>query len=163
MAKAKPSMTPAIRALKAAKASYQARLYTYQEKGGTRVSSADLGVDEHCVIKTLVLQDQANKPLIILMHGDRQVSFKALARAIGARQVTPSTPAEAQKRSGYQVGGTSPFGLKTPMPIYAEATVLQLPMLWINGGKRGQLVQLSGAELQRILQPTPVQASQPVP
>jgi Cys-tRNA(Pro) deacylase len=114
--------------------------YTYEEHGGTAVSARELGVDEHAVVKTLVMQDEAAKPLIVLMHGDRKVSTKNLARAIGCKSVEPCKPEVAQRHSGYQVGGTSPFGTKKAMPVYVEESVLALPVIYINGGRRGYLV-----------------------
>ena len=140
---------------------YEPHLYDYVERGGTSASSAALGVDEHVVIKTLVMEDQARKPLVILMHGDRDVATGLLAKAIGAKKIVPADPKAAQRHSGFVVGGTSPFGLKTPMPVYAEETIASLPALYINGGKRGFLVSMSGAELARLLSPTWVQAAQP--
>jgi Cys-tRNA(Pro) deacylase len=129
-------------------------LYTYVEKGGTAVSAHELGVDEHLVIKTLVMEDERHTPLIILMHGDRQVSTKELARAMGVKQVTPCTPETAQKHTGYLVGGTSPFGTRHRMPVYMEESIAELPEIIINGGKRGYLLQMKPAELMRVLQPT---------
>src|SRR6185369_292213 len=118
MPKEKPPITPAVRLLRAEKVPFTDHLYAYEEKGGTAVSSRELGVDEHCVIKTLVMEDERRQPLIVLMHGDLQVSTKELARIIGVKQVTPCTPETAQRHTGYQVGGTSPFGTRREMPIY---------------------------------------------
>ncbi|MEZ5288885.1 MAG: Cys-tRNA(Pro) deacylase [Vicinamibacterales bacterium] len=134
--------------------------YRYEEKGGTRVSSRELGVDEHQVIKTLVMEDDTRRPLIVLMHGDREVSTKNLARQIGAKSVTPCAPAVADRHTGYQVGGTSPFGTRKPMPVYVERSILDLPRLFVNGGRRGYLIALSPADLVRVLSPTPVEAAQ---
>jgi Cys-tRNA(Pro) deacylase len=134
-------------------------LYDYQEKGGTAVSSRELGVDEHCVIKTLVMEDDAKQPLLVLMHGDRQVSTKELARQIGARAVEPCRPEVAQKHTGYLVGGTSPFGTRRQLPVYVEESILSLPVIYINGGKRGYLVGLTPGDLERVLKPTPVQVA----
>lgn len=128
--------------------------YDYEEKGGTSASSRALGVPEHAVVKTLVMEDDRKEPLIVLMHGDKQVSTKNLARSIGARSVTPCKPEIADKHSGYQVGGTSPFGTKRAMKVYAERTILDLPRIWINGGRRGFLVSLDPKELARVLTPT---------
>ena len=159
MAKEKTPVTAAVRALRAAGVSFSDHLYNYEEKGGTAVSSRELGVDEHCVIKTLVMENDAKQPLIVLMHGDRQVSTKELARQIGVRSVEPCRPEVAQKHTGYLVGGTSPFGVRRQMPVYVEESILSLPLIYLNGGKRGYLVGLTPAELQRVLQPTPVQVA----
>ncbi len=148
--------TMAVRALRAAKVSFTPHVFTYEPRGGTRHSAEVLGVDEHLVIKTLIFEDDKKQPLCILMHGDREVSTRNLARQIGARSVQPCAPEMADKHSGYQVGGTSPFGLKRAMPIYAERGVLELPTLYINGGARGFLVAITGAELVRVLAPKPV-------
>lgn len=156
MAKDKTPVTAAVRALRTAGVNFSDHLYAYEEKGGTSVSSRELGVDEHCVIKTLVMEDDAGQPLLVLMHGDRQVSTKELARQIGARSVEPCRPEVAQKYTGYLVGGTSPFGTRRPLKVYVEESILTLPMIYINGGKRGYLVGMVPAELQRVLQPTPV-------
>ena len=157
MAKDKTPVTPAVRALRAAGISFTDHPYAYEEKGGTAVSSRELGVDEHCVIKTLVMEDDRKEPLIVLMHGDLQVSTRELARQIGARAVEPCRPETAQKHTGYLTGGTSPFGTKKTMPVYCEETVLALPTIYINGGKRGYLVSLEPSELKKLLQVTPVQ------
>ena len=153
MAKEKFPVTPAIRLLREKKADFTEHLYAYEEKGGTAVSSRELGVDEHAVIKTLVMEDEAARPLIILMHGDRQVSTKELARQIGCKTVAPCAPATADKHSGYQVGGTSPFATRKAMPVYLEETIAELPRIYINGGKRGFLIGLDPRELIRVLQP----------
>lgn len=146
-------VTAAIRALRAAHVPFEARPYKYEPKGGTRASSQALGVDEHCVIKTLIMEDEAAQPLVILMHGDREVSTKALARHLGVKSVQPCAPAVAERHTGYQVGGTSPFGLRKPLPIYAEATIRDLGTLYINGGRRGLLVQLTAQALAEALSP----------
>ncbi len=156
MAKEKTPVTPAIRLLREAKVSFSDHLYPYEEKGGTASSARALGVDEHTVVKTLVMEDDRKEPLIVLMHGDRQVSTRELARAIGARGITPCTPEVAQKHSGYLVGGTSPLGTRKKMPVYSEATILELPRIYLNGGKRGYLVGIDPKELIRLLQPVPV-------
>ena len=156
MAKDKAPITPAVRALRVAGVTFSDHLYSYEEKGGTAVSSRELGVDEHCVIKTLVMEDDRKQPLIVLMHGDLQVSTKELARQIGARSVEPCRPELAQKHSGYQVGGTSPFGTRRQMPTYVEETILELPIIYLNGGKRGYLVAIAPADLMRTLKPVPV-------
>ena len=154
MSKDKTPVTPAVRALRAAGVTFTDHLYRYEEKGGTAVSARELGLDEHAVVKTLIMEDDAKRPLIVLMHGDRQVSTRELARAIGARSVTPCMPEVAAKHSGYLVGGTSPFGTKKPLPVYLEESVLELPKIYVNGGKRGYLVGLEPKELVRVLVPT---------
>jgi Cys-tRNA(Pro) deacylase len=131
-------------------------LYDYVEHRGTAESSKQLQVPEHAVVKTLVMQDQDAEPLIILMHGDRQVSLKNLARQIHAKRVEPCKPEVAQRHTGYQVGGTSPFGLRKPLPIYVEHTILQLPEIYINGGARGFLVSIAPKVLTDLLQAQPV-------
>ena len=156
MAKNKTPVTPAIRALRAAGAEFTAHTYPYVERGGTAASAAALGIDEHRVIKTLVMHDEQKRPLVVLMHGDREVSTKALARALGVKAIEPCPPKIAEKHSGYQVGGTSPFGLRSPMPVYCEATVLELERLVINGGKRGLLVEIAPRVLIDLLAPTAV-------
>jgi len=147
-------VTIAIRALRQNKVEFTPHLYDYEERGGTRVSSTQLGVDEHAVIKTLIFEDDAKKPLCILMHGDREVSAKNLARHIGTKSVAPCAPEVADRHSGYQVGGTSPFGLKRAMPVYCESSITALPRIYINGGARGFLVGIVPAELVRVLKPT---------
>lgn len=133
--------------------------YRYEERGGTAVSSRELGVDEYSVIKTLVMEDENKRPLIVLMHGDREVSTKNLARQIGAKTVTPCAPDVAQRHSGYMVGGTSPFGTRKVMPVYMERTIADLDRLYVNGGRRGFLVSMAPSELIRILAPTLVDAA----
>lgn len=152
----KPPVTPAVRQLRAAGLEFTHHLYEYEEHGGTAVSARELGVPEHHVVKTLVMQDDRGKPLLVLMHGDRKVSTKELARQIGARSVTPCTPEAAQKHTGYQVGGTSPFGTRSAMPVYVEETVLGLERIYLNGGKRGYLIGLAPEALPRLLGATPV-------
>lgn len=147
-------VTMAVRVLRQSKVEFTPHLYTYEERGGTRVSSAQLGVDEHAVIKTLIFEDDAKKPLCVLMHGDREVSAKNLARQIGTKSVAPCAPEVADRHSGYQVGGTSPFGLKRAMPIYCESAIADLPRIYINGGARGFLVGIAPADLVRVLNPT---------
>ena len=136
--------------------SYTEHEYEYVEHGGTEVSASALGVPEHEVVKTLVMQDEAGKPLIVLMHGDRKVSTKNLARQAGAKRVEPCKPDAAQRHSGYQVGGTSPFGTRKKLPVYIERSILDLPRIYINGGRRGFLVCVSPAEIVRTLAPVPV-------
>ena len=126
-------------------------LYAYEEHGGTSVSARELGVDEHAVVKTLVMENELRKPLIVLMHGDRKVSTKELARQIGCKKVEPCKPEVANKHSGYLVGGTSPFGTKTRMPVYVERSILELDRIYINGGRRGYLVGIVPKELDRVL------------
>ena len=145
------SETPATALLKRAKVVYTEHVYDYVEHGGTDESSRQLGVPEHQVIKTLVMQDERAQPLIVLMHGDKQVSTKSLARQIGAKSVEPCKPEVAQRHSGYQVGGTSPFATRREMPVYVEATVLALPSICINGGRRGYLVGISPQVLVELL------------
>jgi len=145
------SETPATQMLKAAGVAYTEHAYEYVEHGGTAESAKQLGVDEHSVIKTLVMQDDKLQPLVVLMHGDRSVSTKNLAREIGARSVEPCKPEVAQRHSGYLVGGTSPFGMKKALPVYVEATVLALPRICINGGRRGYLVGIAPQVLVDLL------------
>lgn len=151
--------TPAVRALRAAGVAFTEHTYRYEERGGTRVSARELGVDEHAVVKTLVMHDEAGSPLIVLMHGDREVSTKQLARVIGCRRVDPCSPDEAHRHSGYQVGGTSPFGTRKRLPVYMERSILDMPKVYINGGARGFLVGLAAADIVRLLQPTLVEVA----
>jgi Cys-tRNA(Pro) deacylase len=150
------SETPATAFLREHNVTFSEHPYDYVEHGGTSVSAQKLGVDEHAVVKTLVMQDQDAKPLIVLMHGDRQVSLKNLARQISAKKVEPCKPEVAQRHSGYQVGGTSPFGLRKEMPILVERTVLALPLIYINGGRRGYLVGIEPRVLTDVLKAQPV-------
>lgn len=156
MAKEKAPVTAAVRLLRAEKVAFSDHLYDYEEKGGTAVSSRELGIDEHAVIKTLIMEDEHRTPLIVLMHGDLQVSTRELARVMGVKQVSPCTAETARKQSGYLVGGTSPFGTRRPMPVYMEESIAGLPKIYINGGKRGYLVGMAPAELVRVLKPHPV-------
>jgi len=151
------SETPATAFLKKEGVAYTEHVYEYVEHGGTRVSAAALGVDEHAVVKTLVMEDEAKRPLIVLMHGDREVSTKNLARQIGVKRVEPCGPEVAQRHSGYQVGGTSPFGTRKALPIYVEKTILELPKIYINGGRRGFLVGIDPNALARVLKATLVE------
>jgi Cys-tRNA(Pro) deacylase len=153
MSKDKIPTTPALLALKAYAADFTILSYKYEEHGGTKVSAAKLGVDENCVIKTLVMEDETARPIIILMHGDKEVSTKGLARTLGVKSIVPCKPAVAQKHTGYQVGGTSPFGTKKVIPVYMEKSIADLPEILINAGSRGLLVQISAAELVRLLKP----------
>lgn len=155
------SETPATAFLKRAGLAYTEHLYDYVERGGTAESARQLGVPEHEVVKTLVMQDEAARPLIVLMHGDCQVGLKALAREIGCKKVEPCTPEAAQRASGYQVGGTSPFGTRKAMPVYAEAGVLELPRILINGGRRGYLLGLEPKAALALLDVRPVRCAQP--
>jgi len=150
----KAPSTPATRLLREQGVAYTEHLYRYEERGGTRVSARELGVDEHAVVKTLVMEDEDRAPLLVLMHGDREVSVKALARTIGKKLVQPCKPEVANRHSGYQVGGTSPFGTRRAMPVYLERTILELPRIYVNGGSRGFLVGLAPADVQRVLAPT---------
>lgn len=153
--------TPAVLALRAAKVAFTPHFYTYEEKGGTAVSSRELGVDEHAVVKTLVMVDDKAAPLIVLMHGDRKVSTKALARVIGTKSVEPCAPDVAQRHSGYRVGGTSPFGTRKKMPVYVERSILELPDIFINGGSRGFLVRMAPDVLVQLLAAKPVDVAIP--
>ena len=150
------SETPATAWLRERGIVFSEHVYEYVEHGGTAESAKQLGVDEHAVVKTLVMQDEKREPLIVLMHGDRQVSTKNLARAIGAKSVEPCTPEVAQRHSGYQVGGTSPFGTRKAMPVFVEETVLALPRICINGGRRGYLVGIAPVVLTQALGAKPV-------
>ena len=147
--------------LKTHRVPFSVHLYDYEEKGGTRVSSAKLGADEHSVIKTLVFEDEQSKPFVVLMHGDCRVSSKQLARELKVKRVAACAVETAERHTGYQVGGTSPFGLKKPLAIYCEQTVTTLPSIFINGGGRGFLVQINPADLVRALQPTLVNCAEP--
>ena len=153
------SETPATQLLKVNKVEFTEHPYDYVEHGGTEESARQLGLDEHAVIKTLVMQDQDAKPLIVLMHGDCKVSTKNLARQIGAKSVEPCKPEVANRHSGYLVGGTSPFGTKRAMPVYIEESILALPRIAINGGRRGYLVQLAPEACRRLLNAQPVQCA----
>jgi len=152
----KPPVTAAVRALRAARVAFEPHEYAYEERGGTARSAAELGVDEHAVIKTLIFEDDGKRPLVVLMHGDREVSAKELARVLGVKSVRPCDPNVANRHSGYQVGGTSPFGLRKPLPVYLQRTIAELERIYINGGKRGFLVSLAPADLVRVLEPTAV-------
>ena len=151
--------TPATQMLDANGVQYTEHEYQYVEHGGTAVSSNSLGVPEHEVVKTLVMQDEEAKPLIVLMHGDRQVATKELARQAGRKRIEPCKPDVAQRHTGYQVGGTSPFGMRKQLPIFMERSILELPQIYINGGRRGFLVRISSADLERVLKPTLVDAA----
>jgi Cys-tRNA(Pro) deacylase len=144
-------VTPAVRLLRERKVEFEPHLYDYEERGGTRRSAEELGVDEHAVVKTLVMETEAHKPLVVLMHGDREVSTKRLARALGVKAVNPCEPRAAERHTGYLVGGTSPFGTRARLPVYVERTIFQLPKIYINGGKRGFLVSLAPRVLRELL------------
>ena len=156
MSQDKYPVTPAIRVLRQHKIDFSHHPYEYEDRGGTAVSARELGVDEHCVIKTLIMEDEAKNPLIVLMHGDREVSTKNLARQLGVKTITPCTPEAANRHSGYMVGGTSPFGTRKAMPAYVEASILDLGTIYINGGKRGYLVGIPASCLSQILAAKPV-------
>ena len=153
MGKDKLPVTAAVRSLREHGVAFTHHPYDYEERGGTAVSARELGVPEHQVIKTLVMEDDAKRPLVVLMHGDREVSTKNLARLIGVKTVSPCAPAVADRHSGYQVGGTSPFGTRRAMPVYAQASIATLPYVYVNGGRRGYLVGMPPAELIRVLAP----------
>lgn len=153
------SATPAIHFLRQHNVPFTEHPYRYEERGGTAVSSRELGVDEHVMIKTLVMEDERKQPLIVLMHGDREVSTKNLARQIDRKTVSPCAPDVAQKHTGYLVGGTSPFGTRKSMPVFLERTIAGLDRIYINGGRRGFLVALAPADLIRALSPTLVDAA----
>ncbi len=154
MGKAKHvSETPATKFLRDRGAAFTEHAYAYEERGGTRVSARELGVPEHAVVKTLIMEDESKRPIVVLMHGDRVVSTKNLARQIGAKSVQPCNPEVAQRHSGYLVGGTSPFGTRKAMPVYLEKSVLDLPKIYINGGRRGYLVGVDPKQLLELLAP----------
>ncbi len=148
--------TPAIRVLKDNEVDFVPRPYKYEERGGTEVAARELGVDEHLTVKTLVMEDDAKSPFIVLMHGDREVSTKDLARILGVKTVQPCDPPSANRHTGYLVGGTSPFGTKKSLPVYVEQTILSLPVIYINAGRKGLLVEMKPADLAKVLKPTPV-------
>jgi Cys-tRNA(Pro) deacylase len=144
-------VTPAVRLLREKRVAFEPHLYDYVEHGGTRRSAEELGVSEHAVVKTLVMETDARKALIVLMHGDREVSTKQLARHLGVKSVHPCDPSAAQKHTGYMVGGTSPFGTRTRLTVYVERTIFELPRIYINGGKRGFLVSIEPKVLRELL------------
>ena len=154
MSKDKHPVTAAVRVLREQGVAFTHHPYEYEERGGTAVSARELGVPEHAVIKTLVMEDDAKHPLVVLMHGDREVSTKNLARQLGVKTIAPCEPAVADRHSGYQVGGTSPFGTKRAMPVYMQSTIAELPRIYVNGGRRGYLVGLAPADAIRVLKPT---------
>lgn len=159
MPESKTPVTAAVRLLRHHRIAFTEHLYEYEDRGGARQGASALGLDGHLVIKTLIMQDERKQPLIVLIHGDRQVSTKALARQLGVKSITPCDPETANKHSGYVVGGTSPFATRRKMPVYAESSILELPRLFINGGKRGYLIGMSSTDLKRILDPSAVQVA----
>jgi Cys-tRNA(Pro) deacylase len=159
MAKDTYPMTPAVRLLREANIAFTPHLYAYEERGGTRHSAQALGVDEHAVIKTLVMESDPRSPLVVLMHGDCEVSTKQLARFLGVKQVTPCSESAVTRLTGYLTGGCSPFGTRTRLPIYAEATIFSLPAIFINGGKRGFLVEIDPKDIARVLEVMEVHAA----
>jgi Cys-tRNA(Pro) deacylase len=161
MSREKAPATTAVRVLRAAGVAFTDHLYAYEEKGGTAVSARELGVDEHTVVKTLVMEDDAKNPLVVLMHGDRQVSTKELARFLGVKGVVPCSPETAHRHTGYFVGGTSPFGTRHRLPVYIEETILDLPRIYINGGRKGYLVGIAPKDVARILEAIPVRVAVP--
>lgn len=152
-------VTPAVRVLREKRVAFEPHLYEYEERGGTRRSAAELGVEEHAVVKTLVMETEARKALVVLMHGDREVSTKQLARRLGVKSVQPCAPETAQKHTGYVVGGTSPFGTRARLPVYVERTIFELPKIYINGGKRGFLVAIDPNDIKAVLPVTEVQVA----
>ena len=152
-------VTQAVRALRAAGIPFVGHPYDYLDGGGTAHSSRELGVEEHRVVKTLIMEDETGKPLITLQHGDREVATGLLARALGVKRIQPCDPKTADRHSGYQVGGTSPFGTRHPMPVYAEASIADLPRIYINGGKRGFLVEIDPKPALALLQAQLVHAA----
>lgn len=159
MTKGKTPVTPAVRLLRQQEVPFVGRCYAFEAHGGTAVCARELQVDEHAVIKTLVLEDERQRPLVMLMHGDRQLSTKKLARALGVKQIVPCTPENVRKHTGYLVGGTSPLGTRKALPVYMERTILKLPTIYLNGGKRGFLVEIAPEDVQRLLAAEPVDAA----
>jgi Cys-tRNA(Pro) deacylase len=155
------SATPAVHVLRRHGVAFGEHPYRYQDRGGTRVSARELGIEEHIVAKTLVMEDDEREPLIVLMHGDRDVSTKQLARQIGRRSIAPCPPAVAERHTGYLVGGTSPFGTRKSLPVFIERTLLEIDRVYVNGGRRGFLVSLAPAEIVRVLGATPVDVAIP--
>jgi Cys-tRNA(Pro) deacylase len=161
MSKEKFPVTQAIRFLRQEKVEFEEFLYEYEERGGTAVAARELGIDEHAAVKTLIMEDEDKHPVVVLMHGDMEVSTKELARFLGVKTIMPCLPEIANKHSGYLVGGTTPFGTKRVMPVYIEESILELPKIYINGGKRGYLVGLDPKDLIRLLDPTLVKVGIP--
>lgn len=150
------SATPAIHFLRKHAVDFVEHPYRYEERGGTRVSARELGVDEHTVVKTLVMEDERKQPLVILMHGDRDVSTKQLARQADRKSIQPCAPAVAERHTGYLVGGTSPFGMRKALPVFVERSILSLERIYVNGGRRGLLVSIAPEVLTRLLGAIPV-------
>jgi len=161
MGRTNEPVTQAVRALRAAGIPFRGHPYTYVLGGGTGQFARALDVDEHCVIKTLIMKDETAQPMIVLMHGDRQVSTQALARHIGAKRIASCAPDVAERHSGYQVGGTSPFGTRRRMPVYCERSIGELPQIYINGGKRGYIISVATADALRLLDAQLVDVAQP--
>ena len=159
MTKEKFPVTNAVRFLREQNVKFIERPYRYEEMGGTEVAAKALGVDEHLMVKTLVMEDEKKSPLIILMHGDREVSTRELARALGVKSITPCSSETAFKHTGYMVGGISPFGTKKQLPVYVEETILSLPRIFINAGRRGLLCEMSPEDLVRVLNPIAVRVA----
>jgi Cys-tRNA(Pro) deacylase len=159
MARENLPVTNAVRVLREHGVEYSDHAYDYEPRGGTAVSARELGVDEHAVIKTLIMEDEHKQPMIVLMHGDREVSTKNLARFLSVKHVVACAPTVADRHSGYQVGGTSPFGTRKAMPVYMERSIATLPYIYVNGGRRGYLVGMRPTELMRVLQPALVDAA----
>lgn len=159
-AKKKEPVTQAVRALRAAHISFLGHPYAYLDGGGTAQFARETGVDEHLIIKTLIMEDEAGNPMIVLMQGDREVATGLLARTVGAKRIRPCDPKTADRHSGYQVGGTSPFGTRRSMPVYCEASIAKLPRIYINGGKRGYIISLDTQDALGLLQATLVHAAQ---
>jgi len=151
--------TQATKFLKAHKVAFSSHLYAYEEHGGTRVSARELNVDEHAVVKTLIFEEETDKPLIVLLHGDCKVSTKELARQAGRKHIEPCKPEVANRHSGFLIGGTSPFGTRKKMPVYMEKSILDLPLIYINGGRRGYLVGIHPHDLVRVLEVNLVQVA----
>lgn len=151
--------TPATKILRKNGIFYSSHFYDYEEHGGTKASSQKLNIDEHSVIKTLIMEDESSKPLIVLMHGDCKVSTKDLARQINCKKIEPCKPEVANRHTGFLVGGTSPFGTKKKMPVYLEKTILDLPIIYINGGRRGYLVSITPQDLMLLLSPQVVEVA----
>lgn len=154
MGKEKSHVTAAIRFLREKGIDFSEHPYEYVEHGGTSTFAKQYHVDEHMVIKTLIMEDESGRPLVVLMHGDREVSTRELARTAGVKRIGPCTPQTARKHSGYMVGGTSPFGTRKVMPVYMEETILDLPKIYINGGRRGYLVAMDPHDIVKTLNPT---------
>jgi len=152
-------ITSALRELRKHHVPFTEHEYRYEERGGTRVASRQLALDEHAIVKTLVMEDEARSPLLVLMHGDREVSTRQLARQTGRKTISPCEPDAAQRYTGYMIGGTSPFGTRRALPVFVERSILELPAIYINGGRRGLLVRIDPAELTRVLGAVAVEAA----